>query len=287
MHAVELVDLAGLVASQAGLFIHTGKPLPERALEEYWSASKCRLDRWGLELMRLKDSRVGIVEVGGDNRRQFASLIEEILTGELLARVWTGVLAAVDRSQGSTEAEPIGRSVLAGQMEARNRALKLISGTRSVWLSELVGLDRLRRTSERWTDLLLAQLLPLADMHDFSHDPDRLDDFAVNQRLGESPDVSRMRWSLLLASLRAAFHRDLNIADRLPSPNRDLNRRIGESILSCWRPEQFDAVGPLRSVWQSRLMRISDDTEALIDSLLEPSLPADASARPNGTRRRF
>ncbi|MDZ4820950.1 MAG: hypothetical protein SGJ20_18440 [Planctomycetota bacterium] len=271
MHANELVNLAGLVASRAPLFLQIRQRLPEIALEAYWSASKCRLDRWGYELTRLKET-IDLADPYSSNHQHFWPLADEIVTGEILTRVWTAVLAAHDQSHGSAEAEPIARSVLLGHMEAGNRLLKLINSVKGWRLSDLVELQRVRRSSERWTDLLLSQLLPLVDPHELAHEPDRLADFAGDRTLRPADNISRARWSLLLSSLRASFDRPHTLATRNHSPNFDLNRRIGEGILACLRPELFDDAGPLRSPWLLRMSNVADDTEALVNSLLsEPS----------------
>ena len=86
------------------------------------------------------------------------ALFDEIFTGEILTRVWTGVLAAHDTIRRTDHAEPIALSVLAGHLEVRCRALTLLSTSRELPLGDITNLDRQRRLCERWTDLLLAEI---------------------------------------------------------------------------------------------------------------------------------
>ena len=53
-------------------------------------------------------------------------MLEEILSGEVLTRVWTAVLCLDDRQHGGTEFESLARSIMIGHMEARHRVLLLL-----------------------------------------------------------------------------------------------------------------------------------------------------------------
>ena len=52
-------------------------------------------------------------------------VLEEILTGEVLTRVWTAVLCLYDRQHGGNEFESLARSIMIGHLEARHRVLML------------------------------------------------------------------------------------------------------------------------------------------------------------------
>src|SRR5262245_23576982 len=53
MHVRELAELAALIAVHWPSSAHTGGPTAHGINEEYWSASKCRLDRWSRLLRQL------------------------------------------------------------------------------------------------------------------------------------------------------------------------------------------------------------------------------------------
>ena len=102
---------------------------------------------------------------------QFRGVLEEILSGEMLTRVWTAVLCACDRRRHSDEAEPAARSVLIGHMEARHRVLTLLVRGPGIDAEAVLRLNRLRRRAERWTDLLIGHLAGRYAVSEFAFDP--------------------------------------------------------------------------------------------------------------------
>jgi hypothetical protein len=267
MHSAELVDLAALVSLHAPTLLRQTRNLPDAELERYWTASKCRQDRWQLALVALKESRQQLVGATGGLHRYSLGMFEEIFTGEILARVWCGVLAAADARCGSEHAEPAARSVLVGHLEVRCRTLTLLSNAREIPLGGLTELNRLRRMCERWSDLLLAEMAHHADLSSLAHDSARLREFAADVPRDSSGAYSRMRHALLQSSLAGAFRRPAP----LPAPNSDLNRRIAAGVLGCFQPELFDGAGVLRSAWAARLMSAADDAELMLADYLTPA----------------
>ena len=79
--------------------------------------------------------------------------LEEIITGEILTRLWSAVLTNHDRLHNTCEAEPIARSVLLGHLEARHRTLALLVSGLGIATEDAVAMNRLRHRAERWTDL--------------------------------------------------------------------------------------------------------------------------------------
>jgi hypothetical protein len=264
MHSIELIDLAALVSIHAPALVRLSKNLPDSELERYWTASKCRQDRWQLALLELKESRQQLIGATGGLHRFALGVFEEILTGEILARVWCGVLAAFDARRGVDHAEPVARSVLVGHLEVRCRTLSLLSTAREIPLGGLAELNRQRRLCERWTDLLLAEFAHQTDLSALAHEPERLREFAVDVPREAGGGYSRMRQALVQTSLRSTFHRPAP----LPAPNSDLNRQIAAGVLGCFQPELFDGAAVLRSVWVSRLLTAADDAELILADYL-------------------
>ena len=289
MHARELVELAAIVTAEGPALVRSGQPLPSESIEEYWTTSKVRLDRWAWSLKRYADDAVS------DSRRRqtqwpyIRGVLEEIFTGEILTRTWTAVLCAYDRRRGSDDMEPIARSVMIGHIEARHRVMTLMVNGSGINVESAVKLNRLRRRTERWTDLLIGYLLGLHEVSEFAVDPQRASDFAEDLRDRGRLPGGRHAWPLVQASLRTAFRQGLGPA----SPNADLNGRIAGSILSCFPPEVFDSTGLFRSVWLTRLSAAADDTQELLDDLLAseasgaPRKPRALFTPPTGRLRRF
>ncbi len=269
MHARELVELAAIISAHGPVLVRGRGQVSERGIEQYWVASKCRLDRWCRALKAVDMKRLAAA-TGPDHRQRQPrpsfpdALLEEILTGEVLTRVWAAVLSAYDRRRGTQEAEPIARSVLIGQLEARHRVLTLLVRASEIDAAWAMRLSGIRRRCERWTDLLVGYLTGLEDVAEFAIDPERARDFAEDLRYRSNLAGGRQAWPLVLSSLRAAFQQGL-IGD---SPNTDLNAQIASSVLACFPAELFDSTGMFRSLWLMRLTNMVGDTEGMLQSLI-------------------
>jgi hypothetical protein len=272
MQAHQLVDLAAFVAAQGPVLISSVRQVPTSALAQYWTVSKCRLDRWNRKLRDVPSqpfaARNDSVAARNESiaaTRPLQALCEEILVSEMLTRVWSSVLAAVDYAAGSTEAQPVAASVLAGHLEASNRVLSLISDKpRATKKADDGDLNLLRRMTERWTDLLLGSLGSIVHAEQFAHDPVRAAEFAQEFNRSQQPSVRIKAWGLLAASLRETFDSRL----RGTTPNADLNSGIAGAILTCFPAHVFDSVGVYHSLFLLRLSATASGTEMLVDQLL-------------------
>ena len=272
MHARELVQLAAIVSAHGPVLVRGTRRLSASGVQQYWMESKCRLDRWFRSLGRFAHEAAARGSDGGRGQwPHVRGVLEEILTSEMLTRVWATVLCASDRQQGTLEAEPIARSIMIGHLEARHRVLQLLVRGPGVDAEAAVRLNHLRRRTERWTDLLIGYLAGLDPAAEFAFEPVRAQDFARDLRLQTACPGGRQAWPLLLSSLRAAFRHGLSDV----SPNADLNARIATAILSCFPAELFDSTGQFHSLWLLRLFSATEDAQGMIAELLSPE-PASA-----------
>ena len=285
MHARELLELTAVLASHSPLLVEYAGALPEESLRNYWSASRCRLDRWGQRLKQLSEQAS---DTGASALERLwpymGSVLEEIITGEALSRVFAAVLYAHDRRHKSDTAEPIARNVLNGHLEARWRVLRLLAAEGGVSVVEALRLDYLRRRVERWTDLLLGYLNGLCNIENFAHNPERVADFAQDFHSPLTASRGRQTWSLVQASFRTAFRHGL-----FPiSPNADLNQQIAAGVLSCFPAEVFHDTGLPRSLWSLRIYQTTNEAQGMIDELLSsgPAPSSAARADLNGQRWR-
>ena len=288
-HALTRTDRTGChrVRPRAGVD-QSGRRIPAAGIEQYWTASKVRLDRWAWCLRTFAD------RASRDAQRRKAQwpavccAMEEILTGEVLTRVWSAPCSAHDRRHGVDELEPVARSVMIGHMEARHRALTLmVRGFRDRRGSGR-KLNRIRRRAECWTDVLIGHLVATHDVSEFAIDPKRAREFAQDLLNCSSRKGGRHTWPVLVASLRTAFQSGLSP----DSTNHDLNGRIATAVISCFPQELFDSTGLLHSLWMLRLTNIAEDTQGMIEELLavEPHAavkPAVSSDVPAERWRRF
>jgi hypothetical protein len=247
MHAHDLLGMATVLTWHGPSLIELPRPLPERALEDYWTASKCRLDRWGRELLLIRDEVSPLFGAPPMDWRSVSALCDEILTGEIVTRLWTGLLRLHDARRHETVAEPIARSVLLGHVEARHRVLGLIMKSYGSDSHEAAALNRLRDRCERWSDILLARFAVRGAVEDLAHDPLRLRDYIEEWSATMTDEAKQTRAALLLGSFSAAF------PARPPlTANADLNGRIAQSILSIFPPELFGNLYPPVKVRQQQ-----------------------------------
>jgi len=204
--------------------------------------------------------------------RSIRPTLEEILTGELLTRIWTAVANAHDRAHGQAVAGPVARSAFVSHLEARNRALNVIVYGQGFSVDEAVSLNRIRRRTERWTDMLLGYLIQHYDVRAVAFDAGRVLDFAESLHRDQAGSSSRPAWQLIVSSLRSAYQSDLSPM----SPSGRWNERIVDSILSCFDTVLFDSTGLLQSLWMLRATCATDGTLALIDDMLATQSSADS-----------
>ncbi len=161
------------------MLIRSAPQLSSQGAQQYWTASKCRLDRW---TRNLKSFAADATQSDAATVRMqwplVRGVLEEILTGEVLTRVWTAVLCLYDRQHGGNEFESLARSIMIGHLEARHRVLMLIVRGPGINAESAVKLNHLRRRAERWTDLLVGYLARYGDVAEFAIDVDRAVDFS-------------------------------------------------------------------------------------------------------------
>jgi hypothetical protein len=274
MHASELAQLAALVAHHTPVLIRGTERTAKTALERYWVASKTRLDRW-LRLLRAHQLRLPKVPAGSRAPywRAVRPVLDEILLSETLTRVWTAVGCAIDRERGTDDIEPIVRSVLVGHLEGRNRALQLIVFGQGLGTEDAVELNRLRRRVERWTDLMLGYVLLEYPASEFAFDRSRTADFADDLRHERRAGTHGTAWELVQSSLTAAFRKER----RTTAASADLNAKVAAGVIGCFDAGIFDPQGVPKSLWQTRLAQVADDTQGMIDQLLCDEPPAAAA----------
>lgn len=238
--------------------------MPQLASEQYWTASKSRLDRWRRLLKQLTVAADQPVKPATLSWPRVRPVLEEILTSELLTRIWTATSAAYDAARSDQDLEPIARNIYSGHLDVRRRLLSLMTDGRSLPGKEVQALDQLRRRVERWGDMLLAHLADAVPIEEFAFDASRARDFASDLDQDAAHNDREFTTQLMLTSLRASF--SFGLADR--TPNSDLSRKIGSAILACFREELTSTTGLSPALWLERISRTASDTEGMIEELL-------------------
>lgn len=210
-------------------------------LRDFWASGKKLQQEWCRQLTR----------VGNDFEREakvFEQVAMELFLTDLVARVWATNWTIADRAQGQTDVERIVTNTLLGLEKTRRDLLLLMvhrwESASSVLISRL---DRFRRRSERWTDLLIAGPATLHDVWDYAIDVRRSRDFGQETWQEESSSSNAV--SLLVsAGLRVMFATPWPAGCCHAEPFVDLMR----SIMSTLPAEAFRDDGRLRPAWEWR-----------------------------------
>ena len=132
-----------------------------------------------------------------------------------------------------------------------------------------VSINRLRRRSERWTDVLLGGLWQLGNVREFAIESERAVDFAIELAERRGRPEGAQAWRLTLVSLHNAFQVGMSPV----AANAEANARITASILGCFPVELFDSTGLFCSLWMVRMSANTSDAQGLISELLDATLP--------------
>jgi hypothetical protein len=247
----QLVEIATLISAHSPNLIKSTGRLPEDALQRYFSCSHARARAW----MTIIDAYPRAVQKASNEHRQRVwdatePMIVDVLSTELITRLWGAVLIAKDRAAGRFDAEPVARDALLVHLDARHKVLRLLVDGPFVTLEQTARLDRLRRRIERWTDLLLGHILRKQPLGDFAFDFERSLDFGEEQlRDGPGSQIQTV-WELYLLCLRTGF-------PALPLPEGfagALRLEIMRSILACFPGEMFHDEGPMKTARVGRLL---------------------------------
>ena len=261
MHAKQMAEVAGWLSFCSELFSRGLIPPCQEHGMRYWTASKCRLQRWQAALKIFEDD-LADPQPNHDPWHAIEVLLQEILLSDVLTRTWTALLVQHDEQTGNQELKSIGYSVYIGHLEARNRALRLILHHRGAGEASFDRIDALCRRMERWSDMLLSRLENLRIAKQFGFDSHRVGDFAADRHL-ESRQRRQQVENILQASLIAALSRDSSTC----TANPDLNREIVAGILECFPEDRFDELGLPKGLVQLQLEQVPDEAESLLKQI--------------------
>ena len=225
MNALDLARLSHTLVHEAG-FLALNPYLPNRAaLSVHLDASRQRMDYWSGRFQSIGRAPAW---------RLSPAVVRELLVSEILVRI----NAAVARI-GLPASSPLFEHLQTGHALLRHQIQQLLIENR-LWLKKFaVVAERCRR----WTDLLLGQLQPLADIRDLGFDPDRVDDYASNAAL-EPLAISLIRDSML-QGLQGDIGQETGC--------ESLNRQIACSIVSCLPAQMVFADEELEKLWRHPL----------------------------------
>ena len=165
-------EVAAVIARHAQAVLNSDSCLASPALQTYWRASRERADLWQFALDNALDASRRDQPLGKHTVRAITAVIAEVLSTELVTRLWTAVLVGHERLHGQMH-EPLARRILGDHLTARRSSLRLLTHPLALPSAEIVTLDRIRQRAERWSDCLLATLPEVCAASEFAFDLER------------------------------------------------------------------------------------------------------------------
>lgn len=248
MHAKQQMELTGWLAVSAETALGAFLSRDSVILEPYWTSSKIRLQRWNYALKTFEPVELNSAS-GYNPWPALETLIEEIVISEGATRLGAALICAFDEMHRQSEFTPLANSLYLSHMETRNRVVRIMLRSRAANEGMFDRFNRLRRTLEVWTDLLLSRFPIPGVAQRLAFDPHRERDYARDAKAGA---VSDQLW---LNDWRVALDRSWPEGTVNWVANPELNRRIMEGLFSCLRPDAFAAESlPLwvRDFWTHR-----------------------------------
>ncbi|MCC9656405.1 hypothetical protein [Rhodopirellula halodulae] len=275
MHVVQLTELASVLAYHGPAMMMQRHSISPEAIAEYWRASRNRLDLWHQVMARFNR-----VKATGDYYRmrcwwtEHMGVLEEILASEVLTRVVAAIGDGMDRRNSADECSPITQAIHLAHLEARNRVQWAILDRRGCSVTDAVRLNRLRRVTERWIDVLVGSLAAHdSELARFGMDLTRTRSHAAAAReCVSTPSHETITW-LTRAAMTEGFQKHMAKKASLPAANQG----VSDSVILMMRADLFDSVGVLKSLWMHRIENKVEQTDQMIEEFLRPDIEAASS----------
>jgi len=263
-----LAEVALLVSRVGRCVIEDGHEPSPNSLREFWQQARTLQQYWTLQLDAWSAE-------ADPELRQLVELGAELFVSELLTRVWSTVLLGIDRQTGRDDLSRVARNAVSGLLQVRHGVMSRLLQQPDSSASQVAEIERLRRRSDRWTDLLIGNLAGRHDLFEFAFDVERAKDFATesieyNPATGPHPVEH-----LVAAGLRMAF------LGQLPGTplTEPAFQQLVQSILGALPQEAFHQDGSLRSVLERRVSSRTLRDEPLPASLFDE--PTNDPAAPS------
>ncbi len=279
MHSVLIADLAAMASQHGPAIVRGHEEVPPEAVVQYWSTSRSRMDLWHQALMRYRTAqRTGDSVAMRRWWHDHLVVMEEVLVTDMLTRVMAALALGLDESkENSDEVSPVTHCIYLSHLDASNRVHRMMIRSRGSSVQDAVRLNRLRRGVERWTDALIGRMsYQSPGKIQYAFDLSRAEKFATEARAypcGPARDTAA--W-LMNAAMHDMLRRRTSPQAALP----EANRAVATSVLMMMRPEHFDSVGVLKSLWMNRLTAGSARADRIIDELMAADI--DKAETANG-----
>ena len=253
-----LAEVALIVSRVGRCVIADGQEPSPNSLREFWQQSRAlqqhwtsRLDAWSAEV----DPELS----------QLAELGTQLFISELLTRVWSTVLLGVDRQTGRDDLSRVARNAVSSLLQVRHGVMSRLLQQPASSTEQVAAIERVRRRSDRWTDLLIGNLAGSYDLFEFAFDVERARDFATESIEYDPATGPHPVEHLIAAGLRMAF------LGQLPGTplTEPAFQQLVQSVLGALPQAAFHQDGSLRSILERRVSSRTLRDEPLPASLFD------------------
>lgn len=247
MKLAYLTEVAAIMAAHSQMFIEQPEEISAEAVGDYYIHSRNRFNRWmrDLDASETTGPTRDSVRLAGPARFQSipVAVTQEVLINDMVARIWTLLLLARDANHGIDRTQPVARNIYLGHLSVRHKAMRALLTDDRVSPEQLLAVDKLRKSIERWTDLLGCSLMGQFNLWDYAFDKERATEFLVDRADQSATSHHSRSWVLILAGLRHSFQD----TDGLSASIHEDDRRLVRLMLNCFpesAPEMKFWMGP-------------------------------------------
>jgi hypothetical protein len=265
MHSVLTADLAAILSHHGPAILYRKETVPPEAMTQYWATTRSRFELWHQAMARYRHA-----EQTGDSSalRQWwvehVVVMEEVLVTDMLTRVVATLAHGLERDEEFKEIAPIAHAVHLTHLEARNRVQQIMLYGRGNSVQDAVRLNRLRQGVERWTDALIGRMATMEHGSvRYAIEPLRAGEYADDMRVHTTGPARDTTVWLMNAAMHDMLRRRTSPRAALP----EANRAVVKSVMLMLRPDLFDSVGVLKSIWLHRLEFGAERTDRVLDEL--------------------
>ena len=265
MHSVHLVDLAAVVSEHGPAILYGRETLSPEALTHYWTATHSRFNLWHQAMARYsRAEQLNQESALNDWWEQHTPVMEEILVSEILTRVVAALGNGLDSQASEEEISPVTHAILLNHLEASNRVHQVMLKANGRNMVKAEQLNRVRRGIESWTDVLIGRMaLRNREPLQYAIERERALEYAEEAVLQGYGVIRKTSNALMNMSMHDMITKRLSVEPALPAANREVAR----SVMLMLRPELFDSVGTLKSLWMHRLENSADQTDRMLEEL--------------------
>ncbi|MCA9013616.1 MAG: hypothetical protein KDB01_27885 [Planctomycetaceae bacterium] len=247
MKLAYLTEVAAIMAAHSQLFIEQSEEISAEALGDYYIHSRNRFNRWMRDLDGSENTAThrDSLRLAGPARFQSMAIAvtQQVLINDMVARIWTLLLLARDANNGIDRTQPVARNIYLGHLSVRHKALRVLLTDDRVSPDQLMAIDKLRKSIERWTDLLGCSLMRQFNLWEYAFDKERATEFFRDRADQPAASHQSRSWVLILAGLRHSFQDTDGLSASIHEDDRRLVRLMLNSFPES-APEMKFWMGP-------------------------------------------